>query len=270
MRIRTIILAALLVAMLALTACGTKDTTEEATKVTLEGTAAEYFKISEDNFEIEEVIGLLVTVKAELIKNFEGEEIPAMQWTLTLKDEEGNVIEDAEDIAINQFGYRNFEEMLAGALNTPTELKFNIEVDNEASQRIKDAAASAVLSVNFMEVEEEEVLPDVEDEKQPEKKPVAKPTTPTQKPVVNPDRPQKPVPAVPSEDIDGKLTAYNNAVDRYLGAKNNAKPGDPKAQQRIEKERANANGLGSELAGKVSSMTSAQKTRYDQIKAKMN
>ena len=269
MRIRTIILAALLVAMLALTACGTKDTTEEATKVTLEGTAAEYFKISEDNFEIEEVIGLLVTVKAELIKNFEGEEIPAMQWTLTLKDEEGNVIEDAEDIAINQFGYRNFEEMLAGALNTPTELKFNIEVDNEASQRIKDAAASAVLSVNFMEVEEEEVLRDVEDEKQPEKKPVAKPNTPAQKPV-EPNRPQKPVPSVPSEDVDGKLTAYNNAVDKYLRAKESAKPGDPKAQQRIEKERANANGLGSELAGKVSSMTSAQKTRYDQIKAKMN
>ncbi len=267
MRIRTIILAALLVALLALTACGTKDTTEEAPKVILAGTAAEYFKISEDNFAIEEVIGLLVTVKAELNKKFEGEEIPAMQWTLTLKDEEGNVIEDAEDIAINPVGLENFGAMLAGELNVPAELKFNIEVDDEASQRIKENAAYAVLNVDFMEVEE--VLPEIEEE-QPEKKPVAKPNTPAPKPPTDPNRPQKPVPPVPSDDIDGKLTAYNNAVDKYLRARESAKPGDPKAQTRIEKERAAANSLGNELAGKVSSMTSAQQTRYNQIKAKMN
>jgi len=267
MRIRTIILAALVVALMALTACGTKDKTEEASKVILEGNGAEFFKVSEDNFVIEDVIGLLVTVKVEKVQAIEGE----TEWLLTLKDAEGNVVEGAENIAINDFGKQNVVNMLQGELNVPAELKFNIEVDDEAANVIKEKAVQAVVTVNVAQaevVEEDEVLPE-EDAKKTEAKPVAKPTPPAQKPV-EPDRPQKPAPTVPSSDIDGKLTQYENAVDKYMRAKDSAKPGDPKAVARIEKEKSAAVSIGNELAAKMSEMSSAQKTKYNNLKAKLN
>lgn len=262
MRIRTIILAALVVVLMALAACGTKEETVESPKVVLEGNGAEYFQISEDNFMIEDVIGLLVTVKVEKAQAIEGE----INWFLTLKDEEGNVLEGAENIEINDFGKANVVNMIQGELNVPTELKFNIMVEDEAGELIKEKAAVAVLTVNIGEVEEE-ILPEIEDEKQPEKKPVAKPGTQTE---TKPDRPQKPTPSVPSSDIDGKLTQYENAINRFLSAKNNAKPGDPKAIQRVEQAKSAAIAIGNELAAKVSEMTSAQNTKYNNLKAKLN
>lgn len=268
-----------LVAMLVFSACALKEKALELSNVPVTGNGAEFVKVVDGSYMLKPVDGgLEMTLNAELLKQLVGINPDSLMvdhvgaWTLAFKNSDGEAVMGMENVPLKEEHKAEIVALMKGLIGDKKELTFMQMIEDKAEVK------RILGEVSSIELNTEIVYPELAMTTQPTvtEPPVVAPVTPVkpgQKPPVKPPVVKPPVvkpPVTPPAPTvsDAKINDFGSAVDRYLAlkAKN---PTTPREITRLTQLRTEAQNQQNALTAEYDNMTGAQKTKFNNIKAKM-
>ncbi len=267
------------VAMLVFSACALKEKALELSNVPVTGNGAEFVKVVDGSYMLKPVNGgLEMTLNVAQLKQLTGISPDSLttdqigNWTITLKNADGDAVMGMESVPLKEEQKTMVIDLMKGLMGDKKELTFMQMIENKADvKRILGEVSSVELNTEI-------VYPELAMTTQPTvtEPPVVAPVTPVkpgQKPPVKPPVVKPPVvkpPVTPPAPTvsDAKINDFGSAVDRYLAlkAKN---PTTPREITRLTQLRTEAQNQQNALTAEYDNMTGAQKTKFNNIKAKM-
>lgn len=275
MKIRTALMTVALVAMLVFSACALKEKALELSNVPVMGNGAEFVKVVDGSYMLKPVDGgLEMTLNAELLKQLVGINPDSLTtdhvgaWTLAFKNSDGEAVMGMENVPLKEEHKAEIVALMKGLIGDKKELTFMQMIEDKAEvKRILGEVSSIELNTEIV-YPELAMMPVPEVVETPaatvtpgQKPPVQKP--PVVKPPVTPPTP--PAPTV----SDAKINDFGTAVDRYVALRDK-KPTTPREKTRLTQLRTEAQNQQNALAAEYENMTGAQKTKFNNLKAKLS
>jgi len=277
MKIRSVLIMIAVAALIVMTACSSvpKEKALTVSNVNVIGDAKDLIKVADGTYTLQNAnneLSLTINLQLSQNKDLEMEGLKLGQWTLNLLDKDGNTItgtmlqfkpESGTELQIIEF-------LKTGMIGDTLAVTFSQTVasKDELKKIMKEATSFELTTViesimpgPVAETTPEETKPTKPSTTQPAQKPQAGQTTPTTSPTATQVQ--------PSEDWDKELDVYSAAIDRYISMKNNLKPGDANAIRRLNEQKIKVDEMTKRFQT-ASGMTSAQSTRFKQLKAKFD